>query len=87
MHDLVYAERFIDDMCAVYSPALRTRIFKAIELLRDNPELGSAAVPRGVTDRFGTNVRRLVEAPFLIVYKIVGDEVWILGLMHSRQAY
>ena len=87
MHELVFAERFIADMTQVSSARVRNRILNEVDLLRENPELGSALVPQGVIDRFGPQVRRLSVPPFLVVYLIAGEEIHVLGIMHARRAY
>ena len=86
MAKLVYSNAFIEDMTAVELASKRDEIFDRIDLLSDFPDLGSTNIPESIRSRFGTSVRKLVIAPFDVVYEYdqTTESVNILGLMHQR---
>ena len=69
------------------------RVLNEIEcktiLLETVPSLGSNDLPASIQHRFGTNVRRIVCPPFLIIYEYFedADGVIVYDLIHGRQAY
>lgn len=58
----------------------------ALEML---PKLGSHDLPTSIQEQFGTEVRRIVCSPFLIIYEYFEDDdlAVVYELMHARQAY
>ena len=88
MSELVFTESFIDEMAHVASPRVRGAIFDAIELLATLPEFGSPDLPDSIVKKYGSSVRKLVVAPFLVIYQVLPDDrVLILGLMHIRASW
>ncbi len=88
MHEIIYTDAFIGDMAKVYSEKVRNGIFNSIDLLPVVPILGSTDLPEYIIRKYGSSVRKMPISPFLVIYKILDDEDFlILGLVHERQAY
>lgn len=88
MNEIIYTDGFIDDMVQVRTDKIRDGIFDAIDLLPSVPILGSPDLPDSIMRVYGTDVRRMVVRPFLVVYELVNDgDFLILGLMHERAAF
>ena len=87
MMELVFSDRFFDDLEAVELESKQDEILDAIELLPTVPEMGSRRIPASIEQEFGSSVRKLIARPFLVVYEIMEDEGLLLvhGLVHHRQ--
>lgn len=88
MMQILFAERFFEDMDLVELPSKQDEILNTISLLSSVPEMGSRRVPASIIDEFGPQVRKLVVKPFLVVYEIDSENqaLRIHGLVHQRQA-
>ena len=88
MAEVLYADSFFDEMVQVETERVRDNILDATELLAAIPEMGSTNLPRSIVEKYGPDVRKLVVSPFLVLYKLLGnDRVLVLGVMHNRAAY
>ena len=88
MAEVLYAEGFFEEMAQVETKRVRDNILDATELLAVIPQMGSTNLPRSISEKHGTDVRKLVVSPFLVLYKLLpGDKVLVLGIMHNRAAY
>lgn len=89
MARLVYADAFVDGMTSVQLESKRDEILGKTDLLASFPELGSTLLPKSIREKYGNDVRKLVAAPFDIVYEYdsQNDTVHILGLVHQCAAY
>lgn len=88
MTRILYTERFLQDMEQVDLPSKQSEIYDAIDMLPTLPVLGSRRLPRSIMVEFGDTVRKLVVAPFLVIYEYQEDEdaILIYGLVHQRGA-
>ena len=88
MAEVLYAASFFDEMAQVETQRVRDNILDATELLAVIPEMGSTNLPRSIIEKYGSDVRKLVVPPFLVLYKLLdGDRVLVLGVMYGRAAY
>ena len=85
---VIFTERFKNDLLQVHSKKVRDRIMNDMDLLQHVPELGSKEMPASITERFGSNIRKLVIGPFLVLYKTLPETnaVLVLGMVNQRQA-
>ena len=88
MAEVLYAASFFDEMAQVETQRVRDNILDATELLALIPEMGSTNLPRSIVEKYGSDVRKLVVSPFLVLYKLLdGNRVLVLGVMYGRAAY
>ncbi len=88
MPEILFTEGFLNDIAQVLLASKRKEIMDAISLLSDMPEIGSSIVPQSIRRKYGKTVRKLVVAPFDVVYEYHAErnEVHILALIHQRMA-
>lgn len=88
MAKLVITENFITLAAQIEYSNKRSEVEKRIRQLADMPGLGSSNLPSSVTDKYGSDVRKLVVFPFDIIYKhnAAEDVVYVLDLIHQRAA-
>ena len=88
MPELRYTEQFIEDASSIRLDSKRREVRRRIEQLLDFPEIGSANLPDSIVKRFGSDVRKLIIDPFIVVYEFdrTADAVNILALIHQRAA-
>lgn len=55
------------------------RLIERVRLLPDRPEAGARLPP------LGPGIRRLTEAPYLILYRVAGEEVQIVRILHGAR--
>ena len=88
MAEVLYANSFFEEIGQVEKKRVRDNILDATELLAVIPEMGSTNLPRSIVEKYGSDVRKLVVPPFLVLYKLLpADRVLVLGVMHNRAAY
>ncbi|MBE6466820.1 type II toxin-antitoxin system RelE/ParE family toxin [Denitrobacterium detoxificans] len=88
MAEVLYADSFFDELIQVESSRVRDNIIDATALLAQIPEMGSANLPSSIVLKYGTDVRKLVVSPFLVLYKLLPNErVLVIGVMHYRAAF
>ena len=88
MTEVLYADSFFDQITQVDTERVRDNILEATELLTVLPEMGSINLPRSISEKYGTDVRKLVVPPFLVLYKLLDDNrVLVLGVMHNKAAF
>ena len=88
MREVFFTDSFVDQLSQVSSDRVRNAIFDSIDRLVSVPVLGSTNLPQAIVDKYGTEVRKLVVKPFLVIYKELPDgNLLILGLMYGRTAY
>lgn len=78
LEDLRHAARFYEHEAPDLGVAFASAVEHSLSLLRDNPAIGSI-LPDGARKLV---VRRF---PFLIVYRILPDEVLVLAIGHQRR--
>lgn len=88
MAEVLFTEGFLEDMAQVERADKRREIMRVLALLPHTPEIGSRALPPSIRASYGDTVRKLVIAPFDVIYEYHGDkdEVHVLALIHQRQA-
>lgn len=89
MAKVVYTETFVAEAAKIKLEGKRAEVRDAISLLGTLPELGSRALPKSISLRYGDSVRKLVVSPFDVVYDYDADTdtVYVLGLLHQREAW
>lgn len=89
MTTLNYSESFVEDVSQIYSLNIINRIEDAMSSIEAFPHLGSANIATSIRAKYGDSVRKLVVAPYDIIYEYneMDDVVEVLGLVHFRQAY
>ena len=86
MATLIVSDAFIDDLATIQSERLYRTIVRLVSYLQTMPEMGSPQVSDAARRLFGNGVRKLVAAPFDILYlnDAEHDEVHVDGLVHHR---
>lgn len=73
----------VRDHVATYRPdsagPLVDRLIDRVRLLAEHPEAGERL------PRLGPGIRRLTEAPYLILYRIEAEEVRIVRILHGAR--
>ena len=87
MYEIRYTEAFIEDAASVSLESKRHEIRRRVEQLASFPEMGSANLPESIRARYGSDVRKLVVNPFLVIYEVSDDAVEMLGIVHQRAAW
>jgi addiction module RelE/StbE family toxin len=79
--DLAAIRTFIEQDSPHYASVVVARLIRAVDQLRDFPQSG-----RMVPEFERKAVREMVERPYRIVYRLVGeDEIQILTVHHGAQ--
>ena len=77
------ADEFVYALADVYSERVLGQIRKLLELLPDNPEMGSADVRESLLRVYGPNLRKQPVSTFVIVYRYEQDTVDVLALVYG----
>lgn len=88
MPELVYSERFADDLAAITSARLEARILADLDNIERFGEFGSKVVPQSIRAAFGDGVRKVAVNPFDLVYTFdaENDRAYIEALVPQRAA-
>ena len=88
MLELRYSEKFIEEAGAIRLASKRQELRKRVEMLAELPQMGSSNLPQSIIEQYGSNVKKLVISPFVVVYEInlESNTVDVLGLLHQRAA-
>lgn len=78
--DLKSIHDFISLDSKVYAKRLVSKILKKIEQLQLQPQSG-----RIVPEFSDENIRELIEGNYRLVYKIIGDKIFIVRINHSAR--
>ena len=89
MPELVFSERFANDLAAVTSQKAEASVWAALDNVEAFPEIGSPNVPDAIRREFGDGVRKMVVGPFDLVYTIgeVDGKIHVEALVHQRAAW
>lgn len=74
MRSVVYADKFVEDVAAIWSERVLAELDRRLAALEAFPELGSSDVRPSLTARFGPGLRKFPVATFVIVYRYVKDK-------------
>lgn len=77
------SDEFVYALSGIYSERLLDHIRSILELLADNPHLGSRNVRQCLVDRYGENLRKIPVSTFVIVYRISDEHVDVLALVYG----
>lgn len=77
------ADEFAYALSNIYSKRVLAQIRKLIELLAENPEMGSADVRDSLTKLYGSNLRKLAVSKFLIIYRYDDQFVDVIALVYG----
>jgi len=78
--DLKSIHDFISLDSKVYAKRLVSKILKRVEQLQLQPQSG-----RIVPEFSDENIRELIEGNYRLVYKIIGDKIFIVRINHSAR--
>ena len=78
--DLKSIYNFISLDSKVYAKRLVSKILKRVEQLQLQPQSG-----RIVPEFSDENIRELIEGNYRLVYKIIGDKIFIVRINHSAR--
>lgn len=88
MPDIIFTERFAQDLRRVKSSKMRGKILDVMDMLYQVPTMGSRSLPTSIIEQYGKNVRKLPVSPFLIICQTLDDgSILVLGMIHQKQAY
>ena len=74
MPRLEFSERFADDLAAVTSAKVETRVLRALDSIEAFGAYGSPLVRETIVQRIGEGVRKVAIPPFDLVYTLDPDE-------------
>lgn len=77
------ADEFIYALSEVYSERVLDQIRKLIELLPENPLMGSSDVRECLSRLYGPKLRKLPVSSFVIIYRYENDTVDVLALVYG----
>lgn len=88
MPRMIYTEGFLDDAALIYSDRVMSKLSNALNSIEAFPQIGSQMVPSSIKSLYGGRVRKVVVAPFDLVYEYIEDEdaVIVYGLVPFRSA-
>ena len=69
MRSVVYADRFIDDVAAIYSERVLSLLDRRLAAIESHPLIGSPNVRPSLIERFVPTLRTFPVPPFTIVYR------------------
>lgn len=69
MREIIYANRFIDDVARIYSERVLAMLDRRLESIESFPAMGNPCVRASLVERFGPNLRTFPVPPFAIVYR------------------
>jgi toxin ParE1/3/4 len=78
--DLENIKNFIKKDSDYYAEIFPLKIIKAVEVLKDNPEIG-----RVVPEFNKKDIRELIFKNYRIIYKIDKDTIYILAVIHGSR--
>ena len=89
MPKVIISEEFVEVTAEVYSERMFNVLYRLVEMLEALPELGSTELPYAIKKRFGKDCRKIVIAPFDILYRYdkVEDTVYVAALIHQRRVH
>lgn len=91
MPKVIISEEFVEATAEVYSERVFNDLYRLVEMLEALPELGSTELPLpyAIKKRFGKDCRKIVIAPFDILYRYdkVEDTVYVAALIHQRRVH
>ena len=89
MPKVIISEEFVEATAEVYSERMFNDLYRLVEMLDALPELGSTERPSAIKKRFGKDCRKIVIAPFDILYRYdkVEDTVYVAALIHQRRVH
>lgn len=82
-YPLRIAEEFSHGLAGVYSERVIHQIRTLLELLQDNPEMGSCDVRESLTRVYGSGLRKLPVSSFVIIYRFDGEGIDVLALVYG----
>jgi toxin ParE1/3/4 len=77
--DLVDTRAYVADPRPASAGPLVDRLIDRVRLLADHPDAGERL------PRLGPGVRRLTEAPYVILYRTTAEEVQVLRILHGAR--
>lgn len=77
------ADEFVYALSEIYSERVLGQISNLLELLSENPEMGSSDVRESLSRVYGPNLRKLPVSTFVIVYRYENDVVDVLALVYG----
>lgn len=88
MAELIATDEFLDNVATLTSPKVRDKVRSVLTTIATFPEAGSKDVPESVRQHFGDSIMKAYAPPFDLVYyyEKEADKVFLLGLVHFRQA-
>ena len=87
MHEypLRIAEEFSAGLAAIYSEKVLSQIRSTLEMLTCFPEIGSTQVRPCLIERYGTGIRKIPLAAFVIIYRFDDETIDVLSIVHGRR--
>lgn len=77
------ADEFIYALAGIYSQRLLDQIQNILDLLLEDPELGSRNVRQSLIDRYGEGLRKIPVSTFVIIYRVSPDHIDVLALVYG----
>lgn len=77
------ADEFVYALSEIHSERVLGQIRKLIELLPDNPLMGSSDVRECLTRLYGPRLRKLPVSSFVIIYRYENNAVDVLALVYG----
>jgi plasmid stabilization system protein ParE len=76
-------DSFIEDAARIYSPRVARRIRDTLEMIQNNPDIGSPLARESLVKAYGPNIRTFAISSFVLVYRHSDEYVDILALVYG----
>ncbi|EHF02151.1 hypothetical protein HMPREF1008_00912 [Olsenella sp. oral taxon 809 str. F0356] len=89
MARLLFAEQFIDDAEAIYTPRLASRLERILRMVESFPLSGSSDLPDSIRRVHGDGTRKCSLPPFDLIYEYdeKDDAVTLMGIIPQRRMW
>lgn len=86
MREVIYAERFADDVAGIYSDRVLDLLDRRLAAIETHPEIGNPNIRQSLTEQFGPTLRTFPVPPFTIVYRFdkMRDRLEFLALPYDK---
>lgn len=86
MREIVYADRFADDVAGIYSDRVLALLDRRLAAIETYPEMGNPSVRPSLAEQFGETLRAFPVPPFVIVcrYDHKQDRLEFLALPYDK---
>ena len=74
MRNVIYTDRFIRDVAAIYSERMLEQLDRTLAHIEQFPHMGSSNLRPSIMRAFGPGLRKLPMPPFIVVYRFIEEQ-------------